>query len=132
MCRVFYKGKGDYKKARILSFGVNQMSDIYGKNPGIHAEQDAINKLKPMTRNKHLKIINMLVIRISKTNKISNSKPCTICINNIKTLPEKKGYRIKNIYYSNEYGEIIKSNIKKLESEEPHYSMYYKTNRNLH
>ena len=47
-CRAFYKGKGNLKKARILSFGVNQMGDTSGNTPGIHAECDAISKLIPL------------------------------------------------------------------------------------
>jgi cytidine deaminase len=130
MRRVFYKGEnGLLKKANILSFGFNMVGDIYGNEPGIHAEHDAINKLKPLNRNKHLKNINLLVIRFSKNNKIQNSKPCANCIKTMKTLPEKKGYRIKNIYYSNENGDIVKSNIKKLENEELHYSRFFRNNR---
>jgi hypothetical protein len=44
-------------------------------------------------------------------------------------LPEKKGYRIKNVYYSNENGEIVKSNLKILENEELHYSRFFRRNR---
>ena len=35
-------------KNNILCFGVNQMADSDGLMPGIHAEQDVINKLKPL------------------------------------------------------------------------------------
>lgn len=128
---VFYKGNGILEKANILSFGFNQMGDIYGNEPGIHAEHDAINKLKPLRRKKHLENINLLVIRISKYNKLLNSKPCANCINLIKILPEKKGYRIKNIYYSNDNGDIIKTNINNLENEDLHYSRYFRRNKKI-
>ena len=36
------------KKTKILSFGVNQSPNSDYITPGIHAEQDAINKLKPL------------------------------------------------------------------------------------
>lgn len=127
---VFYKGNVVLKKANILSFGFNMMGDSDGNEPGIHAEHDAINRLKPLGRRKHLQNINMLVIRISKSNKIQNSKPCANCINTMKNLPEKKGYRIKNIYYSNDNGDIVKSNLKNLENEELHYSRFFRKNRN--
>ena len=78
--RVFYKGNGDLKKVRILSFGVNQMGDIYGNTPGIHAECDAISKLIPLKPKKKLENINILVIRLSTKNKIQSSKPCSNCI----------------------------------------------------
>ena len=44
----------------------------------------------------------------------------------MKTLPEKKGYRIRNIYYSDDKGNIVKSNFKKLENEELHFSRFYR------
>lgn len=128
MRRVFYKAnKNVLKKANILSFGFNRMGDINGNEAGIHAEHDAINKLKPLEKKKKLEPINLLVIRFSKNNKIQNSKPCANCIKNMKILPKKKGYIIKNIYYSNDFGEIVKSNLKKLDSEEKHFSRYYKS-----
>jgi hypothetical protein len=128
MRRVFYKGNSVLKKANILSFGFNMMGDINGNEPGVHAEHDAINRLKPLQRKKHLENVNMLVIRLSKNNKIQNSKPCANCIETMKTLPEKKGYRIKNIYYSDDNGYIVKSSIKNLENEDLHYSRYFRRN----
>lgn len=97
-----------------------------GNVPGIHAEHAAINKLKPSYRKKRLQTINLLVIRISKNNKLQSSKPCTNCIQNMKTLPEKKGYKIKNVYYSNNDGDIVKSNFQILEKEEQHLSRFYR------
>lgn len=44
----------------------------------------------------------------------------------MKNLPQKKGYKIKNVYYSNNNGDIIKSTLKILESEEQHISGFYK------
>lgn len=115
------------EKANILSYGFNFMGDINGLEPGIHAEHDAINKLKPLKKKKHLQNINLLVIRLSKKNKLQTSKPCVDCINKIKVLPEKKGYKIKNIYYSDDNENIVKSNLKTLENEELHYSKYYRS-----
>jgi hypothetical protein len=103
------------------------MGDINGLEPGVHAEHDAINKLKPLKRKKHLQNINLLVIRLSRKNKLQSSKPCVDCINKIKFLPEKKGYKIKNIYYSDDNENIVKSNLKTLENEELHYSKYYRS-----
>ena len=44
----------------------------------------------------------------------------------MKSLPDKKRYNIKNIYYSNDVGDIIKSKLHTLEHEELHYTRYYK------
>ena len=91
---------------------------------GIHAELDAINKLKPL-KNKRMQNVNLLVIRITKSKILQNSKPCANCINVMKKLPQKKGYNIKNVYYSDDNGKIIKSSINKLENDELHYTRYY-------
>lgn len=123
---VFYKESSLLKKANILSFGFNKVGDVEGNEPGIHAEHDAILKLKPLERKKRLVNINILVIRMSKRNKIQSSKPCANCIQKMKSLPEKKGYKIKNVYYSNDEGDIIKSNLFKLENEELHHSRYFR------
>ena len=123
-CRAFYKGKGNLKKARILSFGVNQMGDSDGSRPGVHAECDAISKLIPLKPKKKLENINLLVIRLSTKNKIQCSKPCYNCIETMKNLPPKIGYKINNIYYSDSTGNIVKTTIKALEKEEKHYSQY--------
>ena len=127
---AFYKEKNVLKKAKILSYGVNKMGDINGLNPGIHAEHDAIKRLLPLNRTKRMVNINLLVIRVSGKNKLQSSKPCETCINTMRTLPEKLGYKIKHIYYSNNTGDIIKTNLQKLEIEDKHYSKYYrKTNK---
>ena len=105
------------------------MGDVSGDQPGIHAEHDAINKLKPIKRKKYLQNINLLVIRMSKQNKLQSSKPCANCIHILKSLPEKKGYKIKNIYYSDENGEIIKSSLKNLGLENLHYSKFFRQRR---
>jgi len=126
MCRAFYKGKGNIKKARILSFGVNQLGDTDGNTPGIHAECDAISKLIPLKPRKKLENINLLVIRLSTKNKIQCSKPCYNCIETMKNLPPKIGYKINNIYYSESNGNIVKTTIKSLEKEEKHYSQFYR------
>ena len=62
--RVFYKGKGDLKKARILSFGINQLGDSEGKTPGVHAECDAILKLIPLKNKKKIRINKFISYKI--------------------------------------------------------------------
>lgn len=132
MCHVFYKGKGkDLKKARILSYGVNQMGDNEGIFPGIHAECDAISKLIPLKPKKKLENINILVIRLSTKNKIQSSKPCSNCIDKMIKLPPKKGYKIQNIYYSDCFGDIVRTTLNTLEKEERHYSRFYKNKNKI-
>ena len=131
MCHVFYKGNGTMKKVRILSYGVNKMGDSDGLQPGIHAEHDAIKKLMPLKKKKRLININILVIRLSGKNKLQSSKPCSNCIDIMKTLPERKGYKIQNIYYSDCNENIIKTTLKNLDNEEKHFSKYYKHKNNI-
>jgi cytidine deaminase len=102
------------------------MGDSEGLEPGIHAEHNALSKLKPIKIKKNLETINLLVVRFSKTNKLQSSKPCSNCIKIMNTIPEKKGYKIQNIYYSNSDGNIVKTNLTNLLNEEQHYSRYYR------
>ena len=103
------------------------MGDSEGLDPGIHAEHNALTKLKPIKIRKKLEIIHLLVVRFSKTNKIQSSKPCSNCIKIMNTIPEKKGYKIQNIYYSNSDGNIVKTKLTNLlNDEEQHYSRYYR------
>lgn len=120
------QGKRNLEKYRILSFGFNQMGDNFGKNPGIHAEHNALIKLLPLRNKKRLENINILVIRLSSKNKLQSSKPCINCIQMMKTLPSKKGYKINSIYYSDENGNIVKTNLKNLDLEEKHYSKFFR------
>lgn len=53
----------------------------------------------------------MIVIRVNNSGKLMNSKPCDSCIYYLKL------YGIKNIYYSDCSGEIIKEKINRIESD---------------
>jgi hypothetical protein len=121
------KGKDYYcKKTKILCYGVNKMPNSDNIIPGIHAEHDALLKLQPLKNKKKLQNINLLVIRVSIKNILKCSKPCNNCIQKMKIIPESKGYKIKNIYYSDYCGNIVETNLNNLENEEQHYSRYYK------
>ena len=102
------------------------MGDSDGLIPGIHAEYDAIKKLAPLKKSKRLKNINLLVIRLSGKNKLQSSKPCGNCIDVMKTMPVKKGYTIKYVYYSDNNGNIVKTTLNNLDNEEKHYSKFQK------
>lgn len=131
MFLAYLKGNNaNFKKINVLSYGFNMVGDESRNDPGIHSEHDAINKLKPLKRNKHLQSVNMLVIRLSRNNKIQNSKPCANCIETMTILPQKKGYVIKNIYYSNEHGVIVKSSMQNLKKDELHYTRFFRRNKN--
>ena len=107
----------------VLSYGINK----FGSNKNdktTHAEVDAINHL-PLSH-KTIKI-NLLVIRTTRTGNLCISKPCSHCILSIPILAERKGYIIKNIYYSDEKGNILKTNLNKLNKDtDKHTSRYYR------
>jgi cytidine deaminase len=91
----------------------------------VHAECAAINKL-PNRFNKATKKINILVIRTTKTGKLSTSKPCYNCIMNMNNDAPRKGYKIEWVYYSNEDGSISKEKLSTLSRGNFHISSFYK------
>ena len=106
----------------ILNYGFNYMGDE--TNPGIHAEADALDKLKTNENKKKPIAVNMLVIRMSKTNVLQSSKPCANCIEKLKYIPDKKGYYLQDIYYSSS-DQIIHTKLHILDiDEKKHYSRY--------
>jgi cytidine deaminase len=90
------------------------MANNIGKLYMIHAEHDAIIKL-PYTK-KQISI-NLLVVRFTKNGKLCMSRPCNQCIQNMYKLAPKKGYIIKNIYYSTEDEKIQKTTLNKLRTQ---------------
>ena len=101
-----------FKGDRIISSGHNgirsssKINNKYKKyENSLHAEQAALMGLD-WTK---VKGYSILVMKLSPTKKIlSNAKPCKIC-QRILTL-----VGIKNIFYSNEYGEIVKIKLEDL------------------
>ena len=110
-----------------LTRGINYYDRTIGSRP-IHAERDAIRKLPILNnKSKKKKKINILILKVSKSKQIRMSKPCVNCLYNIINLPPKKGYVIKNIYYSTNEGDIIKTTPKKMiECNDFHFSKFSK------
>ena len=117
----------------VLSYGTN-IYDISRGGGSTHAEANAINNLPSRPKNrKHLKKINIIVIRTSNTGKIGMSKPCIKCILDMTTLPPRKGYIIKDVSYSDSTGEIITTSLNNLISNgDFHVTRYYKTHNFQH
>lgn len=96
---VVFRGK------RILSWGFNQIRtsnaipDRFKKFiEALHAEQHAIMRVP----NKELlNGASLLVIRINRNGKLTNARPCKNCMKTINY------FKISNVYYSNENGEIV-------------------------
>ncbi len=96
---VVFRGK------RILAWGFNQIRtsnaipDRFKKFiEALHAEQHAIMRVP----NKELlNGASLLVIRINRNGKLTNARPCKNCMKTINY------FKISNVYYSNENGEIV-------------------------
>jgi len=106
-----YKNNTNYQ----LSFAINDEKN--------HSEVNAILKLR--FRREKLKNpikISALVIRVSSTGELGMSKPCAHCTISLFKLPRKFGYVITDIFYSDENGNIIKTNINELLEGSQHIS----------
>jgi deoxycytidylate deaminase len=91
--------KGKNNVLNSLSIGYNH-TRCYNINCTVHAEVNAVDKLKPRNRNKKLYEVNIMVIRVNNSGALCSSKPCENCLNYMRTVSVKKGYKIKKIYYS--------------------------------
>ena len=88
--------------------GYNQYN-IDLKIKSLHAEVDAINKLKYSEKKK--KII-LVVFRINKKgDKYLMSKPCCHCMKYIESQLEKKNYKLYRGFYSDNNGNFIRFKI---------------------
>ena len=85
--------------------GINYYN-IDGKGKSIHAEMDAINNLKHSYKEKK---VDLFVFRTNKCgNTLSMSKPCCNCMNNMHYGMERKGYKLRRIYYIDFQGNLCK------------------------
>jgi hypothetical protein len=106
------------KNENILSFGQNHYPVNTGhykchRASSIHAEHDAIRKL-PFSR-KPVKI-DLMVLRFTKNKKLCMSRPCSKCIRYMTEDSLRHGYIVKDIWYSTDTGDIIKTNLSKLQT----------------
>lgn len=119
-----------YRFTNIVAYGANKHYDM---NRTTHAEHDAILKLPYRKDKKHCKLINVAVIKTSKTGYLGYSKPCFNCMLNMKELAPLMGYKIKWIYYSDENGELQRTKLKDLFSDgDFHLSSYYRNSGYKH
>ena len=68
----------------------------------LHAEVDAMQKLKINTNTNKLKKINLFVFRINNSKEFRNSRCCNNCINSIYKIATKKKYKINKILYTDD------------------------------
>lgn len=93
--------------------GENSTRQQHGCPISTHAEMDALRKLMktkqiPNGSQKRIEKYDVIVIRISKTNKLGSSRPCYHCICGLMNNPIVK---IRYVYYSLNNGKIIREKI---------------------
>ena len=69
--------------------------------PSTHAEIDAYQKIKNCRNNPRQ--LDLMVIRITKTGLLAQSRPCFHCID----ILSKSRLNIKNVYYTTNNGQIV-------------------------
>jgi hypothetical protein len=85
--------------------GVNQY-DIDGKGTSLHAEMDAVQKLKDLTKTKKTQTcVFAIVFRVNNAGtRLLMSKPCCHCIAGMKRALDKKNYKLHKGWYSTDDG----------------------------
>lgn len=102
------------KGKRVLNIGFNHYINTY--TYAMHAEQNAAS-----VKNQDFKgLVDIVIIRINKKNQLRYSRPCNKCIEYLKRLD----YKIENVYYSTNKGDIICEELKNMEK--LHNSKSYK------
>lgn len=89
------------KGGKVIAVGVNKYFQIRSSqnslNLSVHAEMDVLVS----TSAKLSKGMDILIIRLSKSRMLHNSRPCNACIDKLK----QRG--IRKAYYSNAEGQIV-------------------------
>ena len=104
-----------------ITYGENIIRDT---DKSIHAGHNAILKL-PQRYSRKLLQINIFVIKTTLHGVVGMSKPCAHCLTIMTTLPQKLGYRIANIFYTNRAGDIEKKKLNELLGEDMHVSKLF-------
>lgn len=121
---IFFKRGASEKET--LTIGENQ---IVGRSTyffmSTHAEIDALNKLKSKKFVSTKTRFDLMVIRISKTGVLGESRPCFHCLETL----ENSGVKIHNVYYSTKSGTLTKERFSTMkESDKTVYSSGYRKN----
>lgn len=126
-CHIACIFKGEIVDKNILSIGFNCFKNNNVCFPSIHAEINAIDKMKTNYETKKLQPINLLIIRVNKLGELKMSKPCKHCINRMIDFPCKKGYKIKKIIYSLDDGSYESTTLNRLyHSNDYHVTKFFR------
>ncbi len=110
---VLYKGK-----ISSCNYNDNNRTSIMGNIfYSVHAEMGSLadfsNKVCNFFEKERSHKIDLLVVRYSKDGRPKNSKPCSHCLNFMRTIV---GVVIKKVYYFNESGEFVVENLKDMKN----------------
>lgn len=122
----------------ICTLGINDSfrNARKGSRFKIHAEMDAVDKLNfsreiKKRKKREILVIDLFVIRANKDGKLKNSKPCQQCLNYIDQRRKLIGFKINNIYYSDENSCIVCHKFDDLLNKDDQYiSRYFRTREN--
>lgn len=117
---------------RVAGSGIVARKDNEILERSVHAEHHAIERLPPPQKKlRHLKRLDILVIRVSRSGLFGNSKPCMHCISLLAEKLPEKGYSLADVYYTDASGGIQKTKLNELcDDASPHVSTFDKvTNR---
>jgi len=64
-----------------------------------------LNKFTKRKTKKRIIVVDLLVIRVSKTGKLGNSRPCKHCLLH---LSQNKDVKVRNVYYSTRDTTIVR------------------------
>ena len=91
-----------FQKQKIIAIAANQVVIGSKKRWTNHAEESLLNKLRKIKAKERLGKIDVIVIRWNAKAKWVMAKPCKKCFNKL------NNYGIRNIFYSDMNGEILK------------------------
>lgn len=77
----------------------------------IHAEIDAVGKLRTHEKKKKMKPIILVSLRFNRSGNLKNAKPCYHCVTALKTILNQKNYCVSYVVYSDNNGNLITSDL---------------------
>ena len=94
----------------------------------IHAEIDAVKKLRTHEKKKKMKPIILVSFRFNRDGELKNAKPCHHCVTALKIILKMKNYRVSNVIYSNNDGKLVKCELDDLLEDGGYITRGYRMN----
>ena len=116
---------GDHE---LLASGENHWHGPQGQRPlkSVHAEQSAVGKLPSLPSRRKLVKVHLLVMRVSKSGQLGNSRPCMHCVLQLCQRLPRKGYTLDKVFYSNSERGITTTTLLDLAGDDSaHRSRFY-------